>query len=275
MGSFGEVWEARTPGYPVPRAVKFFTKPDAAQWVKAEQKALFQVRGQLPKHPNLIEFVDVALGGKPHPYLVLEYANGGSLEEWILRQPQERPKLDVRCTVESIVRGLAQAHEKGIAHRDLKPANILLGGDQDMIPKIADFGLGRVDAKKADVSIQATHNGMAGTSMYLPPEAMQAFEKRSPEKDDVFALGVIWYQLLVNKLERPPYDFADRLRIQLVDSQTIRVIERCLAQPQRRFANALELEEALDAMPPVPDWDVPSDCFDVQHVAREYLASKS
>jgi serine/threonine protein kinase len=275
MGSFGEVWEARNPAYPERRAVKFFTKPDAAQWIKAEQRTLFHVRGQLPKHANLIEFVDVALGGKPHPFLVLEYANGGSLEEWILRNKQERPALDVRSLVEGIIRGLAQAHEKGIAHRDLKPANILLGGDRDVIPKIADFGLGRVDPSNSEVSAQASQNAMAGTTMYMPPEAMQPFEKRLPQKDDVFALGVIWYQLLVNRLERPPYDFADRLRTQLVDSQTIRVIERCLAQPERRFADAFELEEAFDAIPPVPDWDIPPGCFDVQHLAREYLASKS
>lgn len=275
MGSFGEVWEVRNPAFPERRAVKFFTKPDAAQWIKMEQKTLFHVREQLPKHPNLIEFVDVALTGKPYPFLVLEYAHGGSLEEWILRHPAERQKLDVRNLIEGIIRGLAQAHDRGIAHRDLKPANILLGGDRDSVPKVADFGLGRVELSRADVSAQASQAGAAGTSMYLPPEAMQTFVKRSPKQDDVFALGVIWYQLLVNRLERPPYDFADRLRTSLVDSQTIRVIERCLAQPERRFADAFELEEAFDAIPPVPDWNVPPDCLDVQYLAREYLASKS
>lgn len=276
MGSFGEVWEARNPAYPERRAVKFFTKPDAADWIKAEQTTLFHVRGKLPKHPNLIEFLDVALNGKPHPFLVLEYADGGSLEEWILQDKRARPPIDIRRLVEGIIRGLALAHDNGIAHRDLKPPNILLGGDLDQVPKIADFGLGRVDpSKKLEGFAQASQTGMAGTAMYLPPEAMQAFEKRSAEQDDVFAVGVIWYQTLINRLERPPYDFADRLRAQLVDSQTIRVIERCLAQPRRRFGDAFELEEAFDAIPPVPDWDVPRDCFDVQHLAREYLASKA
>jgi serine/threonine protein kinase len=276
MGTFGEVWEARNTAFPEPRAVKFFTRDDAAQWIRAEQETLFHVRKNLPKHANLIDFEDVALSGKPHPFLVLEYAAGGSLEEWLLRSPQERPKLDLRRVVEGIIRGLAQAHEKGIAHRDLKPANVLLGGEQPhLVPKIADFGLGRVHTTKAETSAQASQTGQAGTSMYLPPEAMQVFEKRSAEKDDVFAVGVIWYQLLVNKLERPPYDFADRLRAHLADSQTIRVIERCLAQPARRFADALELQEAFDSIPDVPDWEIPPGCFDVQHLAREYLASKA
>jgi serine/threonine protein kinase len=275
MGSFGEVWEARSPDHPEPRAVKFFTSPDSQQWIKAEQKTLFHVQRELPRHPNLISFLDVALKGKPFPYLVLEYAAGGSLEEWILRHEADRPALDKRVLVEGVVRGLAQAHEHGIAHRDLKPANVLLAGEQDPVPKIADFGLGRVEARRAETTGQVSQGAVVGTTMYLPPEALQPFVKRSPEQDDVFAVGVIWYQLLVGRLERPPYDFADRLREHLADSQTIRVIERCLAQPSRRFTDASDLEQALDALPAVPEWDPPPDCFDVQHLGREYLASRA
>lgn len=276
MGSFGEVWEARNPGHPEPRAVKFFTKVDSARWVKAEQETLYHVREKLPKHVNLIEFQDVALSAQPHPYLVLEYAKGGSLEDWILRHKEERPALDVRNLIEGIIRGLAQAHDNAIAHNDLKPANILLGGDRDQVPKIADFGLGRFVGKNSEVSTQASQAGTGGTAMYLPPEAMHAWEKRSDEKCDVFAVGVIWYQLLVNRLERPPYDFADRLREHLVDSQTIRVIERCLAQPNRRFHDANELEDAFESIPLSADWNpVPADCFDVQYLVREYLAANA
>ncbi|HKB40888.1 MAG TPA: protein kinase [Gemmataceae bacterium] len=275
MGSFGEVWEARNPAHPEPRAVKFFTSPNALQWIKAEQQTLYQVQRQLPRHPNLVSFLDVALTGKPFPYLVLEYASGGSLEDWILSHEKDRPPLDNRLLIEGIVRGLAQAHEHGIAHRDLKPANILLAvTNQDVLPKIGDFGLGRVETQRADSSAQASQGAVVGTTIYLPPEALQPFVKRTPEQDDVFAVGVIWYQLLVGRLERPPYDFADRLREHLADSQTIRVIERCMAQPARRFKDASELEQAMDALPPVPPWEPPADCFDVQHLVREYLANR-
>jgi hypothetical protein len=220
-GSFGEVWQAQSPHHPEPRAVKFFTSPEAKQWITAEQQTLYHVQKTLPKHPNVVSFLDVALAGKPFPYLVLEYAGGGSLEEWVLRREQDRLPLEKRVLVEGVVRGLAQAHEHGIAHRDLKPANILLTGDRDALPKIADFGLGRVATARAEGSAQASQAAVVGTTMYLPPEALQPFVKRSPEQDDVFAVGVIWYQLLVGRLERPPYDFAERLRAQLADSQTI------------------------------------------------------
>jgi serine/threonine protein kinase len=274
MGSFGEVWQAESAEYPEPRAIKLFTSADAVQWIRAEQTTLFKVRAELPKHPNLIGFLDVALSGKPFPYLVLEYASGGSLEEWILSHEQEQPALDKQEMMAGIIRGLAEAHEHGISHRDLKPANILLSAEDDPVPKIADFGLGRVDTRRADASSQASQATVVGTTMYLPPEALQQFAKRSPFQDDVFAIGVIWYQLLVGKLERPPYDFADRLREHLVDLQTIRVIERCLAHPARRYQDGSDLAQAVEAMDRIPDWPVPPDCFDVQDLGRAYLTSK-
>ena len=90
-------------------------------------------------------------------------------------------------------------------------------------------------------------------------------------QDDVFALGVVWYQLVVERLERPPYDFADRLAEHRLDTHTIRLIGRCLAHPGRRFKNACALAEELDEVAP-PDWTVPAGMFDVQHIVREYLA---
>jgi serine/threonine protein kinase len=274
MGAFGEVWEAQNPAHPERRAVKFFTSPDAKQWIKAEQRTLFHVQEKLPKHPNLVSFLDVALNGKPFPYLVLEYVDGGSLEDWILTRAQDQRQLDRHRFVEGVVRGLAQAHENGITHRDLKPANVLLSGDTDLLPKITDFGLGRVESRRTESSSQASESVVVGTTMYLPPEALQPFVKRSSEQDDVFAVGVIWYQLLVGRLERPPYDFADRLRDHLIDTQTIRVIERCLAQPGRRFKDACELDENMPLS--VANWEpIPPDCFDVQHLGRAYLASKT
>lgn len=278
MGSFGEVWEAGNAGFPEPRAVKFFTSQEAALWLKAEQQALFHVKAKLPAHPNLISFVDVALSGQPYPYLVLEFVNGGSLEDWILGHPKDRAPLEKGAVVAGLVRGLAQAHLRGITHRDLKPANVLLAASgSDVLPKIADFGLGRVESPQAQNSAEASKAVVAGTFMYLPPEALQPFVKREPSQDDVFALGVLWYQLLVERLERPPYDFADHLRARAVDSQTIRLIERCLAQPDRRYQDAGELEDEIDdsVLSTVPIWTPPAECFDVQHLGREYLADKA
>ena len=275
MGTFGEVWLARNPYFPKPRAYKFFTKPGATEWVRREQQTLFQVRTQLGGHPNIVQFEDVALEHQNPPYVALEYAGGGSLEDWILEDSTERVPLDVNEVILGLADALAQAHSKQIYHRDLKPANVVLAEGLKPVTKITDFGLGKVVAQAgAASSAHVTQATFAGTSMYLPPEAQSPFLERDPAKDDVFALGVIWYQLLVDKLERPPYDFADQLRQHGVDSHTIRLISRSLARPDGRFASAIELRSHL-ADVGLEVWrEVPPGLFNVQPLFREFHAGR-
>jgi hypothetical protein len=274
-GTFGEVWLARnTEGYPTPWAFKFFINADAQAWVTKEQDNLAQVLTRLGKHPNIIEFLYVAVENQPGPFLALEYAAGGSLEDWILEDPTRRMKLNKHELIRGVVLGLANAHEESIVHRDLKPANILLTEGPDVQPKIADFGLAKVTAGiRAGASTQSSQAVQVGTSMYLPPEAQEMLVEREPAQDDVFALGVLWYQLVVERLERPPYDFAERLAEHRLDSHTIRLLARCLAHPVRRFKDACALADELDDVA-APDWTVPAGLFDVQHIVREYLGSQ-
>jgi serine/threonine protein kinase len=278
MGTFGEVWMARNPYFPKPRAYKFFTKPGASEWVRKEQQTLYQVRTQLGEHPNIVQFEDVALEHQNPPYVALEYAGGGSLEDWILEDPAERVALDVNEVLLGLADALSQAHSKGISHRDLKPANVVLAEGLKPLAKITDFGLGKVvahaGAAASAASAHVTQAALAGTSMYLPPEAQSPFIERDPAKDDVFALGVVWYQLLVDKLERPPYDFAEQLRQHDVDSHSVRLISRCLARPENRFANAVDLRSHL-ADVGLEIWrETPAGLFDVQPLFREYHAGK-
>jgi tRNA A-37 threonylcarbamoyl transferase component Bud32 len=276
MGAFGEVWLGRNPGVPKPRAFKFFTHPDARQWLLREQETLNQVGRRLGKHDNILELDNVVSEDQEYPFLVLEYVGGGSLEEWILSKPEARLPLDKRAAVEDVVRGLAQAHARGIHHRDLKPANVLLTTDPEVRAKIADFGLGEVSGDGAPVGGQASLGTVVGTGMYLPPEALDPFASHLPARDDVFAVGVLWYQLEVERLERPPYDFAEQLRLAGSEKLTGRLISRCLAHPDRRFADACALEDALvGSVPPDEDWQVPADGFDVRPLARAYFASLS
>ena len=168
-----------------------------------------------------------------------------------------------------IVRAVAAAHRQGVYHLDLKPANILLTSPPDVQPKITDFGLSRVDAAAAEMGADLLQ---VGTPLYWPPEAQRPFAERQPALFDVFALGVIWYQLLVERVERPPYDFEDELRAVDADSHTLRLIERCLAHPERRFRDANELADHMDQAD-LPLWDpVPEGLFDVQHLVREYVS---
>jgi hypothetical protein len=85
---------------------------------------------------------------------------------------------------------------------------------------------------------------------------------------------VIWYQLLVDAIERPPYDFAARLRGKGVDPRTIEIIERCLAHPDQRYPNAVSLEFDLRQVGDIPEVKPPTPGLpDVQHLIRAYLFS--
>jgi len=273
-GSFGEVWMAANPLVPERRAYKFFTPDESLQRIRAEAETLFHISRYLSAHPNIVKYIDVTLNDPEYPHIALEYVGGGSLEDWIYEDHDDRPQLDVNDVIQAIVSGLSKAHEQGIAHRDLKPANIVLTEGPRPVPKITDFGLGRVAVQTAvRSSAQVSRAALVGTPMYLPPEAQGYEQPDDPERDDIFALGVIWYQLLMNRVERPPYDFAEELRQEGVDSHTIRLISRCLARRDHRLPNAMELAEEMEVLPPTP-WSAPEGCFDVSLIFREYHAQR-
>jgi len=275
MGSFGEVWMAENPDFPRPRAYKFFTKDSSGEWLRREQESLKEIFRRLGEHKHIVKFEDVQSTGCKYPYLALEYLGGGSLEEWIVKDKEQRPNLEPQEIIRQVVSGLGAAHAKEIAHRDIKPANILLTEGPDVRIKIGDFGLAKVMSSQRNGNSQlASLAGVVGTNLYLPPEAQQRGIRRNPKQDDVFAVGVVWYQLSVGAIERPPYDFAERLRSKGLDSHTIGLIERCLAQPGRRFADARKLEAALTDMVPDVEPMTPG-VPDVQHLAREYLSTLS
>ena len=175
-----------------------------------------------------------------------------------------------------IARGLAEAHRHKIYHRDLKPANVLLTEGPDPDPKIADFGLGRVEPDKPDSATASLSRALiVGTRMYLPPEAADPYENRAPAQDDVFAFGVMWYQVLTGRIERPSYDFAERLLRDGVDSRTVRLLCCCLAHPKRCFADAQQLLDEIEKDEASGIWLVPEGCFDVGPIACEYLTRLS
>lgn len=274
-GAFGEVWLGQSSEQSLLKyAFKFFVNDRAGQWLERERDNLARVQTTLHDEAHIVHLIDIASTDKPFPYLVLEYVSGGSLEDWILEEKEFRADLVKFDVIEGITQAVAKAHEAKTYHRDLKPGNILL--TEEGIPKIADFGLAdirTVDTSSLRRSVYSSHGAaQVGTPMYWPPEAWLPFSPRDPAQDDVFAIGVIWYQLLVERLERPPYDFASVLRIAGQDAHTINVISRCLAGPRNRFKNAIELADAIIDIDQPPLWNpIPPGLFDVQYLAREYI----
>lgn len=166
-------------------------------------------------HPNIARLLDHGLDDDGRPWLALEYVDGANLVDWA-----DTEKLNLRARIDlfrQVCAAVQHAHEHFVVHRDLKPANILV--DREGHPKVLDFGV----AKRIDEAPQTTRTGaFAGfTPEYAAPE--QVSGGTISAATDVYALGVILYQLLTGQL---PYRFdQDNLRA-AADAITSRSAER-------------------------------------------------
>ncbi|MDR1236888.1 MAG: Stk1 family PASTA domain-containing Ser/Thr kinase, partial [Propionibacteriaceae bacterium] len=140
-------------------------------------------------HPNVVSVFDQGMD-RGRPYIVMEYVQGETLRKVIVREaPMAAGRaLDLLIPVASAV---AAAHDKGIMHRDLKPENVLISFRNQV--KVADFGLAR-----AVTSNTVTSAGtVIGSVSYLAPELVT--NGKADTRADVYALGVILYELLTGK----------------------------------------------------------------------------
>ena len=206
------------------------------------------------KHNHIVNVTDFG-ESQGKLYLVLEYVDGGTFEEWFEKNRQPgggAPVADVQRMVGQILLGLTHAHEAGVIHRDLKPANVLHEKSGDA--KISDFGLARAVAEEEyrrtggtaapfQGDSVTTTGTLVGTIDFMSPEArnMQPSDHRS----DIYAVGVITYYLLTGK---KPSGFA-KLASQLVpglDPQWDKFIATCLAEdPGKRYQTAKAAGAAL------------------------------
>jgi serine/threonine-protein kinase len=147
------------------------------------------------RHPNL---QGAAHALTPHgcPYLALEYVEGESLRQRLESGPPLSPTVAVGIGVQ-VAAGLAYAHAQGVVHRDLKPENILITSEG--IAKIIDFGSARLlTGRRLTWRVRGE---TAGTPDYMAPEQVEG--RRGDARTDVYALGVILYELVTGQV---PFD---------------------------------------------------------------------
>lgn len=145
-------------------------------------------------HPNIINVFGVG-EVKGMPYIAMEFVDGESLQQKILREKQLAPALVLDWAVQAC-RGLDAAAKKGVVHRDIKPANLMVDREGNL--KVADFGLAKL--QKSDVSL--TQTGVAvGTPLYMSPE--QGRGERIDLRSDIYSLGATIYHALSGK---PPFE---------------------------------------------------------------------
>ena len=134
------------------------------------------------------------------PYMVMEYLQGSDLAE-VIAQRGQLPIQEAAGYVLQVCEAVGEAHSAGIIHRDLKPANLFLTrtADGQACVKVLDFGV----SKLMDAGLQLTQDATTlGSPLYMPPEQMTA-SKNVDERADIWALGVILYELIAG---RTPFD---------------------------------------------------------------------
>jgi len=202
-------------------------------------------------HPNIVQVFDFGLDEETHRnFIVMEFVDGQSCAE-ILRERSTLPAGEAVDILAQSCRGLDYAHRNGVVHRDVKPGNLLRS--RDRMVKLADFGI----AKAAEQSDITKVGSVLGTAAYLAPE--QARGEPAGPPSDLYALGVVAFQLMAGRL---PYDAAsltDLARLQesgppprlddlapdVAPSLAAAVARALHRDPERRYADAAEMEGAL------------------------------
>ena len=189
-GAFGVVWLAtkRTALSEHQVALKLPTADEIdIEAIRQEATVWEAAKG----HPNIVAIIEADIYGD-QVVIASEYVPDGSLGDWLHKHGGGAPNLEAAVSMTlGILAGLEHLHARRIIHRDLKPANILL---QANTPRLADFGLARC--------LKSTNSSstVSGTFAYMSPEA---FDGKRLEQSDVWAAGVMLYQMLARVLPFP------------------------------------------------------------------------
>jgi serine/threonine protein kinase len=267
-GGFGQVWLARKSGTQDQRAVKFCFHPTARDRLtdvaRHESKVVQHVQKHMSQpgggHPNVVSLLECNLAGAT-PWLMYEYVPGGRtlanvIEELQTLTPAERVARSLPL-LRTIAGAVGQFHHLNvpIVHRDLTPRNVLMadGG----IPRITDFGIGGAATTAAlEDAIGLTEFTVrvptllrsAGTPPHASPQQRAGAEP--DPRDDVYALGVMTYQMLTGELNAPGADARDKLEELAVPEGLIKLIVKSVSDPARRPKDAVEWANALAPLLP-------------------------
>jgi TolB-like protein/tetratricopeptide (TPR) repeat protein/predicted Ser/Thr protein kinase len=214
-------------------------------------------------HPSICAIYEVG-EADGLPFIVMEYVDGRPLSE-IVREaiPPLRVSLDYGIQIAS---ALEHAHRHGIVHRDLKSANVVI--DADGTAKVLDFGLARRLPGTSSPSGESTvtaGDALAGTLSHMAPETLRG--ERADARSDVWALGVLLYELVMGELPfqgRTPFETSSAILGEPPRPMSTRVplalrlvIERCLVKdPNGRYQRVRAVLDALDAIRRRRAWPV-------------------
>ncbi len=204
-GGMGVVYEAEQESPRRRVAVKLLHPLHATPERRRRFRREAEMLGRL-QHPGIAQILEAGFfdaGRGAQPFLAMELVHGDDL-----RRHCDRARLDVRGRLGILARvgdAVHAAHERGVIHRDLKPENVLV--DAHGQPKVLDFGVARASSSSAFLSTMVTEEGqLVGTLSYMAPEQLRSSPDALDARADVYALGVLGFELLTGRL---PHDVAD------------------------------------------------------------------
>jgi len=254
-GGMATVYRAYQPNMDRDVAVKVILK---SQDRNEESVQRFQREARLIarlEHAHILPVYDFDGGHEP-PYIVMRYLDGGTLKN-VLKQGM-LPLEEVSYLIRQVGSALDYAHRQGIIHRDIKPSNILV--DREGNTFVTDFGIARM-VSGAENDEQITRTGViVGTPDYMAPEQVMGAAEVD-HRADIYALGIILFQMLIGELpfsaESPAGLLIQHLQADIPSVAAIderlpksvdEIIARALAkEPDDRFSSTMALVEALTA----------------------------
>jgi serine/threonine protein kinase len=249
-GGMGAVYKARQPRLNRFVALKILPPsiggdPAFAERFTREAQALAQLN-----HPGIVTLYEFGEAGGLH-FFMMEYVDGVNLRQ-LLMNGRIAPR-EALAIVPQICDALQFAHDQGIVHRDIKPENILL--DRRGHVKVADFGLAKIiggenepvhGTSTGDATSLTESGKIIGTPQYMSPEQI-AHPADVDHRADIYALGVVFYQMLTGELPgktiEPP---SKKVHIDVrLDEVVLRALEN---NPQLRFQQVSEVKTCVDTI---------------------------
>lgn len=256
-GGFATVYRAEQAAFRRQVAVKVLDARDLDETARARFERECHALGLLAGHPGIVTVYDGGFTASGHPYLVMEYLRGGSLEDRVAAGGA-LPWREVATIGAQVAEALQEAHDAGIVHRDVKPANVLV--DRFGRPQLGDFGIARVAGG------HETRSGVVTASLaHAPPEVVSG---ESPTaRSDVYSLGSTLFELLAGQaafvketdesilalIGRIASEPVPDLRAHGVPDVLAVEVERAMAkEPADRHESAAALARALAAAADAP-----------------------
>jgi CheY-like chemotaxis protein len=267
VGAMGVVYRARHAMLRRPAAIKLLDESKTTNHTLARFEREVQLCSQL-YHPNTIAIYDYGRTPEGSFYYVMEYLNGINLEQ-LVQQEGPLPEARTIQILRQVCGSLAEAHEANLIHRDIKPANIMLnyrGGLYDFV-KLLDFGL--VKATDTEQEFNLTKPGtVAGTPLYLSPEAIQRPEETDP-RSDLYSLAAVGYYLLAGRpvfegrsvldicmghAKRTPVPPSEKRGQPISEDLEDLILRGLEKRPEDRFQTAKAFRKALGECRTVDTW---------------------